>query len=111
MQNVINLFGTNALRLGRRTSATTLKWNVDWRRRMKAFKFCISARSNAPGSTFVVTDLNQLYIKNLKSFGIEEKAKTTRFTQRFLNSKPNLVSSTVKKVLLFCFEIKLINSL
>ena len=32
------------------------------------------------GTTFVVKDLNELYIENLKSFGIEEKTQTTQFT-------------------------------
>ena len=45
----------------------------------------------------VVEDLNELYIGHLKSFGIEEKVQATRFTQRLLNSIPNLVRSTVNK--------------
>ena len=41
--------------------------------------------------------MNELYVKNLTSFGIEEEAQTTKFTQRLLNIIPNLVSSTVNK--------------
>ena len=43
------------------------------------------------GSTFAVKDLNELYIENLKSFNIEEKPQTTRFTERLIASVPNLV--------------------
>ena len=37
------------------------------------------------------------YVKNLKSFGIEEKTQATRFTGRLLASIPNLVTSTMNK--------------
>ena len=71
-----------------------MKW-----RRAQAYEsivsFVLEQEAIEPGSTFVVKDLNELYIENLKSFGIEEKAQSTRFTQRLLNSIPNLVSSTV----------------
>ena len=40
------------------------------------------------------------------SFGIEEVAQTTKFTQRLLNSIPNLVSSTVNKNTAALFEDK-----
>ena len=59
--------------------------------------FVLGQEAIEPGSTFVVKDLNELYVKNLTSFGIEEEAQTTKFTQRLLNSIPNLVSSTVNK--------------
>ena len=73
-----------------------MKW-----RRARAYEsvvsFVLEQEAIEPGSTFVVKDLNELYIKNLKFFGTEEKVQTTRFTQRLLNSIPNLVSSTVNK--------------
>ena len=50
--------------------------------------------------------MNELYIENLKSFGIEEKAQSTRFTQRLLNSIPNLVSSTVNTSTIVLFGDK-----
>ena len=59
--------------------------------------FVLGQEAIEPGSKFVVKDLNELYVKNLTSFGIEEEAQTTKFTQRLLNSIPNLVSSTVNK--------------
>ena len=40
---------------------------------------------------------DSMFVFFLKSFGIEEKKQTTRFTQWLLNSIPNLVSSTVNK--------------
>ena len=43
--------------------------------------FVLEREAIEPGCTFVVKDLNELYIENLKSFGIEEKVQTTRFTQ------------------------------
>ena len=71
-----------------------MKW-----RRMQVYEsivsFVLEQEAIEPGSTFVVKDLNEQYIENLKSFGIEEKAQSTRFTQRLLNSIPNLISSTV----------------
>ena len=73
--------------------------------------FVLEQEAIEPCSTFVVKDLNELYIKNLKSFGIEEKVQTTRFTQQLLNSIPNLVSGTVNKNTFVCLEIKLMNSL
>ena len=42
----------------------------------------------------------------MKSFGIAEKDHTTRFTQRLLNSIPNLVSSTVNKSTVVLFGDK-----
>ena len=60
-------------------------------------RFVLEQEAIEPGSTFVVEDLNELYIEHLKSFGIEEKVQATRFTQRLLNSIPNLVRSTVNK--------------
>ena len=59
--------------------------------------FVLEQEAIEPGSTFVVKDLDELYIENLKSFGTEEKAQTTRFTQRLLDNIPQLVSSTVNK--------------
>ena len=71
------------------------------RRRVQAYEssvsFVLEQEAIEPGSTFVVEDLNELYIEHLKSFGIEEKVQATRFTQRLLNSIPNLVRSTVNK--------------
>ena len=73
-----------------------MKW-----RRAQAYEsivsFVLEQEAIETGSTFVADDLNELYIENLKSFGIEEKAQTTWFTQRLLNSIPSLVSSTVNK--------------
>lgn len=48
-------------------------------------------------STVVVKDLNEQYIKVLKSFGIEGEVQTTRFTQRLHNSISKLVISNVNK--------------
>ena len=48
-------------------------------------------------STVVVKDLNEQYIKALKSFGIEGEVQNTRFTQRLLNSISKLVISNVNK--------------
>ena len=59
--------------------------------------FVLEQEAIDPGSTFVVKGLNELYIENLKSFGIEEKVQTTRFTHRLLNSIPNLVCRIVNK--------------
>ena len=58
------------------------------------------------GTTFVVKDLNELYIENLKSFGIEEKTQTTQFTGWLLASIPNLVTSTVNKNTVVLFDNK-----
>ena len=56
-----------------------MKW-----RRVQAYEssvsFVLEQEAIEPGSTFVVKDLNKLYIENLIFFGIEEKAQTTRFT-------------------------------
>ena len=53
-----------------------MKW-----RRVQAYEsivsFVLEQEAIETGSTFVVEDLNELYIENLKSFGIEEKAQTT----------------------------------
>ena len=59
--------------------------------------FVLEQEAIEPCSTFVVKDLNKPYIKNLKSFGIEEKAQTTRFNQQLFNIILNLVSSTINK--------------
>ena len=59
-----------------------------------------------PGTTFVAKDLNDLYVENLKSFGIKEKTQTTRFTGQLLASIPNLVRSTVNKNTLVLFDDK-----
>ena len=58
------------------------------------------------GATFIVKVLNELYVKNLKSFGIEEKTQTTRFTGRLLAGMPNLVTSTVNKITVVLFDDK-----
>ena len=49
-------------------------------------------------------DLNELYIENLKSFNIEEKPQTTRFTERLIASVPNLVCRTVSKKTVVLFD-------
>ena len=59
-----------------------------------------------PGTTFVVKDLNELCVENLKSFGIEEKTQTTRFTGQLLASIPILVTSTVNKNTIVLFDDK-----
>ena len=56
-----------------------------------------------PGTTFVFKDLNELYVENLKSFGIEERTQTTC---RLLASIPNLVTSTVNKNTVVLFDNK-----
>ena len=58
------------------------------------------------GTTFVVKDLTELYVENLKSFGIKEKTQTTRFTGQLLASIPNLVTSTVNKNTVVLFDDK-----
>ena len=62
-------------------------------------------------SSFVVKDLNELYVENLKSFGIEEETQTTRFTERLLNSIPHLVSSTVTRNTVVLFDEKVQESI
>ena len=59
--------------------------------------FVLGQEAIEPGSICGVKGLNELYVKNLTSFGIEEEGQTTKFTQRLLTSIPNLVSSTVNK--------------
>ena len=59
-----------------------------------------------PGTTFVAKDLNELYVENLKSFGIKEKTQTTRFTGQLLASIPHLLRSTVNKNTLVLFDDK-----
>ena len=59
-----------------------------------------------PGTTFVVKDLNELYVENLKSFGTKEKTQTTSFTGQLLVSIPNLVTSTVNKNTVVLFDDK-----
>ena len=60
-----------------------------------------------PDTTFVVKDLNELYVENLKSFGIKEKTQTTQFTGQLLASIPNLVTSTVNKNTIVLFDDKI----
>ena len=56
-----------------------MKW-----RRAQAYEsivsFVLEKEAIEPGSTFVVKELNELYIENVKSFRVEEKVQTTRFT-------------------------------
>ena len=59
-----------------------------------------------PGSTFVVKELNELYVENLKSFCIEEKTQTTRFTERLLSAVPNLVARIVSNSTIVLFDEK-----
>ena len=59
-----------------------------------------------PGSTHVVKELNAMYVENLKSFGIEEKAQSTRFTERLLDAIPNLVARTVSNCTVVLFDEK-----
>ena len=79
-------------------------------RRAQAFEsivgFVLEQETVEPGTNFVVKDLNELYVENLKSFGIEEKTQTTRFTGRLLASIPNLVTSTVNKNTVVLFDKK-----
>ena len=55
-----------------------MKW-----RRVQVYEsivsFVLEQEVIEPGSTFIVKDLNELNIKNLKSFGIEDKAQATIF--------------------------------
>ena len=85
--------------------AIEMKW-----RRAQAFdsivSYVLEQETVDPGSTFVVKDLNELYVENLKSFGIEEKTQTTRFTERLLASIPNLVARTVSKNTIVLFDDK-----
>ena len=71
---------------------------MKWRRGQtyeSIVSFVLEQEAIEPHSTFVVKDLNELTI--YQKFDIEEKAQTTRFTERLLNSIPNLVRSTVNK--------------
>ena len=71
---------------------------MKWRRAQtyeSIVSFVLEQEAIEPHSTFVVKDLNELTI--YQKFDIEEKAQTTRFTERLLNSIPNLVRSTVNK--------------
>ena len=98
LENVINLFGTNLSRLTRIDSSHDIEMKRRWVQAYESsVSFVLEQEAIEPGSTFVVEDLNELYIEHLKSFGIEEKVQATRFTQRLLNSIPNLVRSTVNK--------------
>ena len=85
--------------------AIETKW-----RRAQAFdsivSYVLEQETVTPGSTFVVKELNELYVENLKSFGMEEKTQTTRFTERLINSIPNLVSRTVSKNTVVLFDEK-----
>ena len=47
-----------------------------------------------------------MYVDNLKSFGIEEKIQTTRFTERLLAAVPNLVVHTVSNNTVVLFDEK-----
>ena len=58
-------------------------------------------------SAVVVKNLNERYIKVLKSFGIEGEVQTTRFTQRLLNSISKLVISNVNKSTVVLFGDKI----
>ena len=95
-QSVVNLFGMNASRLTRRR-AQAYKSTVS---------FVLEREAIGPDSALASKDLNELYIENLKSLGIQEKTQTTRFTQQLLNSIPNLVSSTVNKSTVILFGNK-----
>ena len=79
-------------------------------RRAQAFEsiinFVLEQETVEPGTTFVAKDLNELYVKNLKSFAIKEKTQTTRFTLQLLASIPNLVTSTVNKNTVVLFDDK-----
>ena len=79
-------------------------------RRAQAFEsivsFVLEQETVKLGTTFFVKDLNELYVKNLKSFGIKEKTQTTRFTVQLLASIPNLVTSIVNKITVVLFDDK-----
>ena len=83
-----------------KTDKENRRHNMKWRQ-AEAYEnivsFVLEQEAIEPCSTFVVKDLNKLYIKILKSFGIEEKAQTTRFNQQLFNIILNLVSSTINK--------------
>ena len=57
-----------------------------------------------PGSIFVVKELNNMYVENLKVYGIEEQCQTTRFTQRLVAYIPNLVSQIVERKTIVLFD-------
>ena len=52
--------------------------------------FVIEEEQSLPGSSFVVRELNQMYIDMLKSHGIEEAVNTTRFVERLKQSLPDI---------------------
>ena len=95
----------DTIRIEREQSSAVIegKW-----KRAQSFNSIISyiheQHSIDPGSTFAVKDLNELYIENLKSFNIEEKPQTTRFTERLIASVPNLVCRTVSKKTVVLFD-------
>ena len=56
------------------------------------------------GSTFLVRELNTMYVEKLKMFGIEETIQTTRFKERLLAAIPNLVAHTVNNASVVLFD-------
>ena len=93
-----NALWNQCIKIDKENSSENIE--MKWRRAQayeSIISFMLEQEAIEPGSTFVVMDLNELYIENLKSFGIEEKTQTTRFTQRLRNSLPNLVSTTINK--------------
>ena len=74
----------------------------------KVLNYVIETETDAPGSSFVVQELNDMYINDLKIYGINEKLQTTRFTERLVNSIPTLYSETIdrKTRVLFDYKVK-----
>ena len=95
------------IKIDKESSSHNIK--TKWRRSQvfeSIVSFALEQETVELVTTFIVKDLNELYVKNLKSFGIEEKTQTTRFTGRLLAGMPNLVTSTVNKITVVLFDDK-----
>ena len=57
--------------------------------------YVIEKEAVDPGSVFTVKKLKNMYIENLRVYGIEEQWQTTRFTQRLVAYISNLYSQIV----------------
>ena len=105
--NCNNGLWNQCIKIDKESSSRNIE--TKWRR-TQAFEsigiFMLKQETIEPGTTFAVKDLNKLYVKNLKSFGIEEKTQTSRFTGWLLASIPNLVTSTMNKNTVVLFDDK-----
>ena len=58
--------------------------------------YVIEEEQKQPGSAFVVQELNQMYVDVLRGHGIIEELQTTRFTQKLMESLPDLRTNIAK---------------